>query len=189
MSGVETPADVHAARSTGGSRETGRRSEVRFAVNGGLLAPGRESDVPAGGQLALERAESEEIEAPRGWERLRIRTGVLLGIAFARCAGEACLCALLAAGNGLDAAVAQLLLLLVALEDGQGFISFLLFGLQPEFLRVVARLLVVVALARDVEALKAAARHKASVERSAPRVPDFGRAARLLEREGARAAS
>ena len=53
-------------------------------------------------------------------------------------------------------------------------------------LGVVARLLVVVALAKDVEALKAAARHKASVERSAPRVPDFARAARLLEREGAR---
>ena len=56
-------------------------------------------------------------------------------------------------------------------------------------LGTVARLLVVVALARDVVALTAAPRHKASVERSAPRVPDFARAAQLLEREGARAAS
>ena len=56
-------------------------------------------------------------------------------------------------------------------------------------LGVVARLLVAVAKARDASASTAAARHKASVERSAPRVPDFGRAARLLEREGARAAS
>ena len=55
-------------------------------------------------------------------------------------------------------------------------------------LGTVARLLVVVALARDVVALTAAPRHKASVERSAPRVPDFARAAQLLEREGARAA-
>ena len=38
--------------------------------------------------------------------------------------------------------MAQLLLLLVALEDGQGFVSFLLFGMQPEFLRVAARVLV-----------------------------------------------
>jgi len=56
-------------------------------------------------------------------------------------------------------------------------------------LGVVARLLVAVAKARDASALTAAARHKASVQRSAPRVPDFARAARLLEREGARAAS
>ena len=56
-------------------------------------------------------------------------------------------------------------------------------------LGTVARLLVVVALARDVVALTAAPRHKASVERSAPRVPDFARAAQLLEREGARAAA
>jgi hypothetical protein len=53
-------------------------------------------------------------------------------------------------------------------------------------LGVVARLLVVIALARDASASTAAARHKASVARSAPRVPDFARAARLLEREGAR---
>jgi len=56
-------------------------------------------------------------------------------------------------------------------------------------LGTVARLLVAVAKARDASASTAAARHKASVERSAPRVPDFARAARLLEREGARAAS
>jgi hypothetical protein len=56
-------------------------------------------------------------------------------------------------------------------------------------LGVVARLLVAVAKARDASASTAAARHKASVERSAPRVPDFARAARLLEREGARAAA
>jgi len=56
-------------------------------------------------------------------------------------------------------------------------------------LGTVARLLVAVAKARDASALTAAARHKASVARSAPRVPDFARAARLLEREGARAAS
>ena len=56
-------------------------------------------------------------------------------------------------------------------------------------LGTVARLLVAVAKARDASASTAAARHKASVARSAPRVPDFGRAARLLEREGARAAS
>ena len=56
-------------------------------------------------------------------------------------------------------------------------------------LGTVARLLVAVAKARDASASTAAARHKASVERSAPRVPDYGRAARLLEREGARAAS
>ena len=54
-------------------------------------------------------------------------------------------------------------------------------------LGTVARLLVAVAKARDASASTAAARHKASVARSAPRVPDFGRAARLLEREGARA--
>ena len=54
-------------------------------------------------------------------------------------------------------------------------------------LGVIARLLVAVAKARDASASTAAARHKASVERSAPRVPDFARAARLLEREGARA--
>ena len=56
-------------------------------------------------------------------------------------------------------------------------------------LGTVARLLVAVAKARDASASTAAARHKASVERSAPRVPDFARAARLLEREGARAAA
>ena len=56
-------------------------------------------------------------------------------------------------------------------------------------LGTVARLLVAVAKARDASASTAAARHKASVERCAPRVPDFARAARLLEREGARAAS
>ena len=54
-------------------------------------------------------------------------------------------------------------------------------------LGVVARLLVAIARSRDASASTAAARHKASVERSAPRVPDFGRAARLLEREGVRA--
>ena len=54
-------------------------------------------------------------------------------------------------------------------------------------LGTVARLLVAVAKARDAAASTAAARHKASVERSAPRVPDYGRAAQLLEREGARA--
>ena len=54
-------------------------------------------------------------------------------------------------------------------------------------LGVVARLLVAVAKARDASASTAAARHKASVERSAPRVPDFARAARLLERERGRA--
>ena len=53
-------------------------------------------------------------------------------------------------------------------------------------LGVVARLLVAVARARDASASTAAARHEASVERSAPRVPDYARAARLLEREGAR---
>ena len=47
--------------------------------------------------------------------------------------------------------------------------------------------LVAVAKARDASASTAAARHKASVERSAPRVPDFARAARLLERERVRA--
>ncbi len=56
-------------------------------------------------------------------------------------------------------------------------------------LGTVARLLVAIARSRDASASTAAARHKASVERSAPRVPDYGRAARLLEREGARAAS
>ena len=56
-------------------------------------------------------------------------------------------------------------------------------------LGVVARLLVALARARDASASTAAARHKASVERSAPRVPDFARAAALLERERVRAAS
>ena len=54
-------------------------------------------------------------------------------------------------------------------------------------LGVVARLLVAVAKARDASASTAAARHKASVARSAPRVPDFARAAALLERERVRA--
>mmetsp|Transcript_27361 Transcript_27361/g.82843 ORF Transcript_27361/g.82843 Transcript_27361/m.82843 type:complete len:358 (+) Transcript_27361:231-1304(+) len=54
-------------------------------------------------------------------------------------------------------------------------------------LGTVARLLVAIPLFRDALASTAAARHKASVERSAPRVPDFARAARLLERERVRA--
>jgi hypothetical protein len=54
-------------------------------------------------------------------------------------------------------------------------------------LGTVARLLVAIARSRDASASTAAARHKASVERSAPRVPDFARAARLLERERVRA--
>lgn len=66
----------------------------------------------------------------------RLRLGIMFVAATIRCGGEAGICAALS-GASQSGTLAELLLLIVALEDGQGLASALLFGLQQESMALV----------------------------------------------------
>jgi hypothetical protein len=67
------------------------------------------------------------------WESTQLRLGLLFACALLRCIAQALMGLELLAveDKGLLGTVAQLLEIVVVLEDGQGLITFLLFGLPP----------------------------------------------------------
>jgi len=68
-----------------------------------------------------------------------LRVGVMMVCALIRCAGQAGVCAQLCEDDPIEGSLAELLLVMVAFEDGQGILAMLLFGLQPHNIETVRR--------------------------------------------------
>lgn len=70
-------------------------------------------------------------------EGYSLRLGVLLVCALIRFAGQAAICASCVSGAEPVPSLTEMLFLAVAFEDGQGMLTLLLFGLQPQNVQTI----------------------------------------------------